>query len=318
MRGRPDERPDRAAPGGPVLPAGRLLHRPLAAGRARRHHACARRPRARRPRRTTWPRAPAEGVLRARLGATSTLQTLAYGEADRPSRRARRRCIRPATCSARRRCGSSTAAGSGSPRATTRLERATRTCAPFEPVRCHTLHHRVDLRPADLPLAAAGASCSPTINAWWRAQRRGRPRQRAARLQLRQGAAHPARASTRSIGPIVVHGAVEPLNRAYRAAGVACPTTPLVTEVDRQGADSGAPWSSRRRRRRARPGCGASASYSDAFASGWMQLRGARRRRGVDRGFVLSATTPTGRGCSSAIAATGARARDRHARLRWR
>ena len=27
---------------------------------------------------------------------------------------------------------------------------------------------------------------------------------------------------------------------------------------------------------------------SDAFASGWMQLRGARRRRGVDRGFVLS------------------------------
>ena len=28
--------------------------------------------------------------------------------------------------------------------------------------------------------------------------------------------------------------------------------------------------------------------YSDAFASGWMQLRGARRRRGVDRGFVMS------------------------------
>jgi putative mRNA 3-end processing factor len=28
--------------------------------------------------------------------------------------------------------------------------------------------------------------------------------------------------------------------------------------------------------------------YSDAFASGWMMLRGTRRRRGVDRGFVLS------------------------------
>lgn len=28
--------------------------------------------------------------------------------------------------------------------------------------------------------------------------------------------------------------------------------------------------------------------YSDAFASGWMRLRGTRRRRGVDRGFVLS------------------------------
>ena len=38
-----------------------------------------------------------------------------------------------------------------------------------------------------------------------------------------------------SIGPIVVHGAVEPLNRAYRAAGVALPPTQLVSEVaDRQ------------------------------------------------------------------------------------
>jgi putative mRNA 3-end processing factor len=44
---------------------------------------------------------------------------------------------------------------------------------------------------------------------------------------------------------------------------------------------------------------------SDAFASGWMQLRGARRRHGVDRGFVLSdhADWP---GLQRAIAATGA------------
>src|SRR5205085_1487832 len=44
---------------------------------------------------------------------------------------------------------------------------------------------------------------------------------------------------------------------------------------------------------------------SDAFASGWMQLRGARRRRAVDRGFVLSdhADWP---GLQRAIAATGA------------
>jgi putative mRNA 3-end processing factor len=45
--------------------------------------------------------------------------------------------------------------------------------------------------------------------------------------------------------------------------------------------------------------------FSDAFASGWMQLRGARRRQGVDRGFVLSdhADWP---GLQAAIAATGA------------
>ena len=45
--------------------------------------------------------------------------------------------------------------------------------------------------------------------------------------------------------------------------------------------------------------------FSDAFASGWMQLRGARRRQGVDRGFVLSdhADWP---GLQAAIRATGA------------
>ena len=45
--------------------------------------------------------------------------------------------------------------------------------------------------------------------------------------------------------------------------------------------------------------------YVDAFASGWMRLRGARRRRGVDRGFVLSdhADWP---GLQTAIRATGA------------
>jgi putative mRNA 3-end processing factor len=43
----------------------------------------------------------------------------------------------------------------------------------------------------------------------------------------------------------------------------------------------------------------------DGFASGWMLLRGARRRRGVDRGFVLSdhADWP---GLNAGIDATGA------------
>src|SRR5215467_10562795 len=44
---------------------------------------------------------------------------------------------------------------------------------------------------------------------------------------------------------------------------------------------------------------------STAFASGWMQIRGARRRRSIDRGFVLSdhADWP---GLLGAIRATGA------------
>jgi putative mRNA 3-end processing factor len=45
--------------------------------------------------------------------------------------------------------------------------------------------------------------------------------------------------------------------------------------------------------------------YADGFASGWMQLRGTRRRRGVDRGFVVSdhADWP---GLQRAIGASGA------------
>ncbi|MBC7604711.1 MAG: ligase-associated DNA damage response exonuclease [Ramlibacter sp.] len=107
-----------------------------------------------------------------------------------------------------------------------------------------------------------------------------------------------------SIGPIIVHGAVEPLNRAYREAGVELPPTRLVTDVTDK-ADL----------KRALVVCppGAVASTwlrrfgesSTAFASGWMQLRGARRRGGYDRGFVLSdhADWP---GLMSAIGATGA------------
>jgi putative mRNA 3-end processing factor len=89
-----------------------------------------------------------------------------------------------------------------------------------------------------------------------------------------------------SIGPIVCHGAVEPLNRVYREGGVDLPHTQLVSETGKDEmkralvlappSAAGSTWTRR------------FGDYSDAFASGWMLLRGARRRRGVDRGFVLS------------------------------
>jgi putative mRNA 3-end processing factor len=106
-----------------------------------------------------------------------------------------------------------------------------------------------------------------------------------------------------SIGPIVVHGAVETVNAAYRAAGIALPVTHRAHELGRDDLKralvvappsvQGSAWLRR------------FGDCSDAFASGWMQLRGARRRRGVDRGFVLSdhADWP---GLQRAIAATGA------------
>ncbi len=90
-----------------------------------------------------------------------------------------------------------------------------------------------------------------------------------------------------SIGPVICHGAVEALNAAHRESGVRLPPTRPVGEIaDRDGlrralvlappSAAGSTWLRR------------FGDFSDAFASGWMALRGARRRRGVDRGFVMS------------------------------
>jgi putative mRNA 3-end processing factor len=90
-----------------------------------------------------------------------------------------------------------------------------------------------------------------------------------------------------SIGPILTHGAVERMTVAYRQAGVALPPTRYAGTAERraesQGAiviapphASGSSWTRR------------FGSQSTGFASGWMLVRGARRRRALDRGFPLS------------------------------
>ena len=105
-------------------------------------------------------------------------------------------------------------------------------------------------------------------------------------------------------GPIYTHGAVETMNRAYRATGMKLPATTHVAEagpaVDWSTAlivappsAHGTPWA-----RRFGPA-------SSAFASGWMRMRGTRRRRAVDRGFVLSDHVDWP-GLLAAIDATGA------------
>ncbi len=90
-----------------------------------------------------------------------------------------------------------------------------------------------------------------------------------------------------SIGPIVCHGAVEPINALYRQAGAALPPTRLVGDIDCKRRFAGvlivAPPSAM-----ASPWLKRFGDYSDALASGWMQVRGNRRRRGLDRGFALS------------------------------
>lgn len=88
-------------------------------------------------------------------------------------------------------------------------------------------------------------------------------------------------------GPILVHGAVDRLLPAYREAGIPLPPVARATREAIRGAEgralvvappstAGTPWA-----RALEP-------FSLGVASGWMRIRGTRRRRGADRGFVLS------------------------------
>ena len=89
------------------------------------------------------------------------------------------------------------------------------------------------------------------------------------------------------IGQVLTHGAIEVSNGILRKQGITLPDTLQVTpELDlksHQGAMVLAPptalgskWAR---------GFGPSSS---GFASGWMRLRGVRRRRALDQGFVIS------------------------------
>ncbi|HYW57181.1 MAG TPA: ligase-associated DNA damage response exonuclease [Polaromonas sp.] len=241
-----------------------------------------------------------EGTLRTRLGEI-TLQTLPYGETI--EHRGVQVSLHPAghvlgSAQVRLAHGGRVWVASGDYKT-----EADGTCAPFEPVPCDTF---ITESTFGLPIYRwpTQTELFAGINQWWR---RNADEGRASVLLCyafgkAQRILHGVDAS---IGPIVVHGAVEPLNAVYRAAGVNLPPTFRVTDLEvttqtlqrslvlAPPSAQGTPWMKR------------FGNYSDAFASGWMQLRGTRRRRGVDRGFVMSdhADWP---GLQSAIAATGA------------
>jgi putative mRNA 3-end processing factor len=175
------------------------------------------------------------------------------------------------------------------------------TCAPFEPVRCHVF---ISESTFGLPIYRwpAQESVFESINAWWRANRE------AGKASLLFGyalgkAQRLLAGIDPTIGPIYTHGAVERLNRAYREGGIRLPETTYAGSVGKADFSQalivappsahGTPWT-----RRFGPA-------STGFASGWMRIRGARRRRAVDRGFVLSDHVDWP-GLLGAIDATGA------------
>ncbi len=158
------------------------------------------------------------------------------------------------------------------------------TCAPFELVRCNTF---VTESTFGLPIYRwdPQSAVFDAVNRWWRANRE------AGRASLLFGyslgkAQRLLAGVDPDIGPIYTHGAVERLNREYRATGIPLPPTQYAGTAGKPDwtralivappSARGTPWTRR---------FGAS---STGFASGWMRIRGARRQRGVDRGFVLS------------------------------
>ncbi|NUT59870.1 ligase-associated DNA damage response exonuclease [Herbaspirillum sp. C9C3] len=249
--------------------------------------------------------APGAGILRARLGADIPLQTLPYGE--RINHNGVRLSLHPAghvlgSAQLRMEHEGHIWVASGD----YKLE-PDGTCAPFEPVRCHAF---ITESTFGMPIYRwqAQQEIFDEINRWWRSNA---AQGRASVLFCysfgkAQRILHGIDAS---IGPIICHGAVEPLNLLYREAGIALPETLTAgqAEADKRSkatvyagslviappSAAGSPWIRR------------FGDYSDAFASGWMRLRGTRRRRGVDRGFVLSdhADWPA---LHEAIRATGA------------
>jgi putative mRNA 3-end processing factor len=91
-----------------------------------------------------------------------------------------------------------------------------------------------------------------------------------------------------SIGPIFTHGAVERLTQAYRESGVSLPPTTYAGAVTNRKEFIGSLVIAPPSAQQAVGWLRKFGSYSSAFASGWMMVRGARRQRAVDRGFVVS------------------------------
>jgi putative mRNA 3-end processing factor len=158
------------------------------------------------------------------------------------------------------------------------------TCAPFEPLRCDVFVTEATFA---LPIYRwdEPASVAAEIHAWWLSN----PERPSLLFAYSLGTSQRLLAELGFLTDrtVFTHGAVESFVRLYREAGVAMlPTEPL-PETPKQRDLAGAlilapPFA------RATPWLRRFATADTALASGWMRVRGPRRRQGYDRGFALS------------------------------
>jgi putative mRNA 3-end processing factor len=164
------------------------------------------------------------------------------------------------------------------------------TCAPFEPVRCDTF---ITESTFGLPIYRwdATAVVIADILDWWHGNRGSEKTSVIFCYTLGKAQRLLAELARVTDSPVFVHGMMLGMIDAYREAGVALPKVETVIEQGktRTGRRSlagelvlaplsarGTPWMRRL------------GAHSDAFASGLMRVRGVRRQRAYDRGFVIS------------------------------
>ncbi len=156
---------------------------------------------------------------------------------------------------------------------------------PFEPIRCH---HFITESTFGLPIYKFPEPhiVYDEINAWW--QNNAAAGVNSLIIGYALGKAQRIlQHLDENNGPVYTHGAVDNIHQLLIRNGIplkeARRITPDMQKKDIQGAMIIAPpsaigtsWTNR------------FAPFSLGICSGWMQLRGARRRRSADRGFILS------------------------------
>ncbi len=156
---------------------------------------------------------------------------------------------------------------------------------PWEPVKCHTFITECTF---GLPIYRwqEPTSVFAAINGWWRNNAADGVCSIMSAYSLGK-AQRVLNGVDTSIGPVLVHGAVANMNAVLEEAGLRLNAWEAITPatprerfrnalVITPGSAIGTPWSNKMK------------PFSTAMASGWMQLRGWRRRGNLDTGFVLS------------------------------
>lgn len=162
---------------------------------------------------------------------------------------------------------------------------ADRISTPFEPIKCH---HFVTESTFGLPIYRwpTEEEVALEINQWWEKNRSEGKCSLIAAYSLGK-AQRILSLLDASIGPIYCHGAVANTNDLLLEQGLDLPEYKRIEGREKKSdfknamvicppSALGSSWS-----KKLQP-------YRSAFASGWMALRGARRRRAADRGFVIS------------------------------